>query len=115
MSFLSVTFAGFPVSAYQDSEINYQITANEVQLYNGEIFGTLSPITQNFPRSFDCYTEDYTEISNLAGKIGTFGELVIGGESFSNCYISSLGSIKEVWRGSGHYTYTIKFSKVDQH
>lgn len=115
MSFISITFAGLPVSAYQEYEINYTITAKEVQLYNSDIFGAISPKKQNFPRSFDCYTADYTEISNLADAIGTFGELVIEDESFSDCYILSLGAIREIWRGTGKYTYTIKFSKVDQH
>ncbi len=115
MSFLSVTFAGLPVSAYQDSEINYVIVAKEVQLYKGDYFAALSQKTRTFPRSFDCYTEDYTEISNLVKKIGTFETLTIEGENFSDCYISDLGAIKEIVRGSGKFTYSIKFSKVDQH
>ncbi len=115
MSFLSVTFAGLPVSAYQDTEKNFTVTAKEVQLYKGDIFGAISPKKRSFPRSFDCYTADYNEISDLADAIGTFGELVIDGESFTDCYISSLGAIREIWRGTGKYTYNIKFSKVDQH
>jgi hypothetical protein len=115
MSFISVTFAGLPVSAYQDSEKNYTITAKELQLYKGDIFGAISNKKRDFPRSFDCYTEDYTEISNLADAIGSFNTLVIEGESFTNCYISGFGSIFEIWRGSGKWTYNIKFSKVDQH
>jgi hypothetical protein len=115
MSFLSVTFAGLPVTAYQDTEKNFTVTAKEVQLYNGDFFAAISNKKRDFPRSFDCYTEDYTEISNLADAIGTFGTLVIEGESFPDCYISDLGAIKEIVRGSGKFTYSIKFSKVDQH
>jgi len=112
---IPVTFADLQVSAYQEYEKNYSITAREVQLYKGDLFGAISPVTRDFPRSFDCYTEDYTEISNLADAIGTFGTLVIEGESFPDCYISDLGAIKEIVRGSGKFTYSIKFSKVDQH
>jgi len=115
MSFLSVTFAGLPVTAYQDTEKNITVTAKEVQLYNGDFFAAISNKKRDFPRSFDCYTEDYTEISNLADAIGTFGTLVIEGESFPDCYISGIGGIKEVVRGSGKFVYNIKFSKVDQH
>lgn len=115
MSFISVTFAGLPVSAYQESELNYQITAKELQLYKGDYFAVLSPVKRNFPRAFDCYTEDYSEIDDLADAIGTFGTLVIESESFPDCYISGFGNIKELWRGSGQWTYNIKFSKVDQH
>lgn len=115
MSFISVTFAGLPVSAYQDSELNYQITAKELQLYKGDYFAALSPVKRNFPRAFDCYTEDYSEIDNIADAIGSFGTLVIEGESFPDCYISGFGGITELWRGSGKWVYSIKFSKADQH
>lgn len=115
MTFLSVTFAGLPVTAYQDDEKNYTITAKEVQLYNGDIFGTLSPVKRDFPRAFNCYTDTYSEIYNLADAIGTFGTLVISGESFTNCYISEFVGITELIRGSGKWVYNIKFSKVDQH
>ena len=110
MSFISVTFAGLPVSAYQDSEINYVIVAKEVQLYKGDYFAALSQKTRTFPRSFDCYTEDYTEISNLAKKIGTFETLTIEGENFSDCYISDLELSRKL-SGIRKFTYSIKFSR----
>jgi hypothetical protein len=112
---IPVTFAGLPVSAWQDSEINYAITVKEVQLYSGDIHASLSPKKRSFPRSFDCYTEDYTEIENLVDQIGNFDTLVINGENFADCYISVLGGIKEVVRGSGKFVYNIKFSQADQH
>jgi len=115
MSLISITFAGQLLKAYQKSETNYIITASELQLYNGDIFGTASPKKRNFPRAFDCYTDDYTSITMIANLIGVYGTLVIDGESFTDCYISGLGSIKELWQGTGKYTFNIKFSKVDQH
>ena len=112
---IPVTFAGLPVSAFQDSEINYSITARETLLYSGDLHVSLSPKTRTFPRSFDCYTESYSEITDLADQIGNFDTLVINGSSFLDCYISRLGSIKEVVRGSGKYVYTIQFSQADEH
>ncbi len=113
--FISVTFAGLPVTAYDDGKKSFTITAKEVQLCNGDYFAALSPVKRDFPRSFDCYAASYTEISNLINTIGTFGTLIITGESFTDCYISGLSDIFELRRGSGKYTYTIKFSKADQH
>lgn len=112
---IPVTFAGLPVSVWQEYEKNYSITAREVQLYKGDLFGAISPVTRDFPRAFDCFTEDYSEISNLVSKIGTFGELVIENETYQNCYIAEFGAIREIIRGSGKYTYSIKFSQVDQY
>ncbi len=112
---IPVAFTGLQVSAYQEYEKNYSITTREVQLYKGDIFGAISPVTRDFPRAFDCFTEDYSEISNLVSKIGTFGELVIGNTTYQNCYIAEFGAIREIIRGSGKYTYSIKFSQVDQY
>lgn len=112
---IPVTFAGLPVSVWQEYEKNYSISAKEVQLHCGDIFGAISPVTRDFPRAFDCYTANYDEISNLVSKIGSFGELVIRDETFKNCYIAEFGAIHEIIRGSGKYTYSIKFSQVDQH
>lgn len=115
MTFLSVTFEGLPVSAYDDAERNYTILTNTVRLYSGDIFASVSTKKTDFPRSFECSTDDITEIDNLADKIGVFGVLVIGNETFENCYITALGGIIEVSRGSGIYTYKISFSQADQH
>ncbi len=114
MSFIVITFDSLPVSAYQDYEVNTQITAKEVQLYSGEVFGAVSKTTRDFPLSYDCYTEDIGEYTDLKAKIGYFKTLIIEGVSYTNCYISFLGSRKELIRGSGKYTYKISFSQVDQ-
>jgi hypothetical protein len=115
MSFITITFDGLPVSAYQDYEVNTQINAKEVQLYSGEIFGAVSKTTRDFPLTYDCYTEDIDEYNDLKAKVGYFKTLIVDGVSFTNCYISLLGSRKEIIRGSGKYTYKIAFSQVDQY
>jgi hypothetical protein len=112
---IPVTFADLPVSAWNDSEINYSVTANETVLLSGLVHVTLSPITSNFPLSFQCTTDDYTEIDNLKKMIGSFNTLVVSGTSYSDCYIANLGSIREIIRGSGKYTYSIKFGRADVH
>jgi hypothetical protein len=110
-----ITFASLSVSAYQDSKRDYKIHLKETELYSGDMHVTLSTATSAFPISFDCYTASYTEISALVALIGTFGTLIIDGVSYTYCYISDFGSVFEVVRGSGKYTYSISFGQADQH
>jgi len=109
----SVTFASLPVSVYQAESFGYTINATEAELLSGESHTQLSKNTRPFPREFLCYTEDFSEITNLAAKIGSIETLVINTESFDLCYISGLDKIKEVIDGEGKYTYRIEFSKTD--
>ena len=67
-----VIFAGATVSAYQLNKWGYGIQATQKRLLTGKMHVQLSPYAQNFPRTFQCYTEDYSEITSLAGKIATF-------------------------------------------
>lgn len=115
MSFITLTFDGVTVSAYQESEINTQIKATELPLYAGGYFGAVSSKTRDFPVSYECYIESITEYNTLKAKIGQFKTLVADGVTYTNCYISALGTRKEIIRGSGKYTYKISFSQVDQH
>lgn len=110
---ISVTFGGYTVGAYQASKVSITTTTKETPLLSGDIHASLSSKTQSFPRSFDCYTADYSEIETLEAQIGSFDVLIIDGTSYSNCYISSLGDIHEIRRGSGKYTYSIQFKQAD--
>jgi hypothetical protein len=112
-SIINITFAGLPVSAYQDYEVNTEITAVELPLYSGLTFGAVSTTTRDFPLTYDCYITNLTEYTNLKSRVGAFDTLIIEGVSYTNCYISVLGSRKELIRGSGIYTYKISFSQVD--
>lgn len=114
-SIIDITFAGLPVSAYQDYEVNTEITATEVPLYSGLTFGAVSKTTRNFPLTYDCYTSNITEYTNLQNKVGFYDTLIVSGVSYPNCYISVLGARKNIIRGEGLYTYTISFSQVDIH
>jgi hypothetical protein len=112
---LSYTFDSVPFSVFDIDEYGYQINATVKKLLTSEDFVQLSTVTKPFPQSFECYTTDKTEITNLAAKIGVFGSLVVGSTTYTNCYISELSGIKEVIAGSGKYTYKIGFGKADKY
>ncbi|AAM07155.1 hypothetical protein [Methanosarcina acetivorans] len=110
---MTVTFDGATVNVIGTKSYGYSIIANATQLYNGKTYAELSPETSPFPKEFDCYCTNISEITTLAGKIGSFCTLVIDSDSFTNCYISKLGDIKEVEGDfpTGKWTYTIEFSR----
>jgi len=112
---ITITFAGLPISAYQEPKLKYPVNAKAVTLLSGDIHVSLSSSTKTFPRTYDCYTADYSEITDLAGEIGSFDTLVISGTSYTDCYIAGIDNIYEVVRGSGKWTFTIEFGQADQH
>lgn len=112
---ISITFAGLPISCWQDPNISYTVSKKETTLLSGDAHVSISTKQRSFPRLYKCYTDNYSEISNLVDKIGYFDTLIVAGVSFSNCYIYSLSSIYEVSRGYGKWTYDIEFSQADQH
>lgn len=111
----TVTYTGLPVSAYQKTAMAYNIQAKTSRLLSGDIHVQLSPKAQAFPVTFQCYTEDYDEIEDLAAAIGTFATLIIDNISFTSCYISELKDIKELILDSGKFSYVISFGKADFH
>lgn len=111
----TIVFGLFPVTAYQSGDINYNVQYSETRLLSGDIFVDLSTHTLTFPRKYDCHTDSYTEISDLAALIGTFQTLVIDGVSYQNCYIVQLGGIKELILGSGKYIYNVTFGQADKY
>jgi len=114
MNLIPATFAGAKVPIWQDSGVSYSIDVNEKKLYpSGKLYAKLGTRINSFPRSYDCYSESTSEIDALLSKMGAFGTLVVNGETFINCYISEISDKKELIRGSGKWTYTIKFSQAD--
>lgn len=105
-----VTFDSLPVSVIQEEEISTTWSLNETTLLSGKTYIQANSETK-FGRSFQCYTESYSEISSLLGKIGSAGTLIIDGTSYTNCYISPPFGYKEVIQGSGKYTYSIAFKR----
>lgn len=112
---ISITFAGLPISCWQDPQISYSVSKKETVLLSGDVHVSLSTKKRSFPRTYKCYTNNYSDISALRDHIGSFDTLIISGVSYSDCYISGLSSIFEVSRGSGKWTYDIEFSQADQH
>lgn len=105
---MTVTFDGLPVSVLQEHEIAINAGFSETTLLSGKTYIQASG-EQRFARSYECYTEDFTEISDLLAKLGTAATLDIDSISYDNCYISPPISYRELIKGSGKYTYTISF------
>lgn len=112
----TLTFQGVTIQVYQATDYAYDIQSKVSRLYSGELYVNLSTLDPSiFPRSFLCHTDAFSEITAVAALIGTFGDLVLDGTTYSDCYISSLSNVKELISGSGKYTYSISFGKADQH
>lgn len=111
----TITFAGLTIYAYNQADISYDVQVSETVALTGDLVVALSSKTRAFPRSFDCYTEDYTDISSIAAKIGVFDTLTVGSVSFSDCYISGFEGIKEAIKNSGKWKFSLKFGKADVH
>jgi hypothetical protein len=111
----TLTFQGVTIQCYQASDYAYDIQTSAKRLYSGEIYANVSAVTSIFPRSFSCHTDAFSEISAVAALIGSFGDLVIDGTTYSDCYISSLSNVKELIAGSGKFTFSVSFGKADQH
>lgn len=105
---ITVTFGGYPVSVLQKKEVSVDAPFSETTLLSGETYIQASSTTK-FARSYECYTEDFTEITALLGLIGTKQTLVINGTSYTNCYLKPPLAYEELIEGSGKYTYTISF------
>jgi hypothetical protein len=112
---LAVTFGGVTVSAWQDGKVGYSRASKVTTLLSGNLFGSQSPKVTSFPRSFDCYTEDHTEIEALVGKMVGYHTLSINGTNYTNCEIVDISNEHEVTRDSGKWVYSIEFQQVDHH
>jgi len=117
---ISMSFDGISFDCYQDPELDYSTHGKETLLYSGDTHVSLGSKVVSFPRSYLCYTESFTVITSLIAKMAakTFGTLTVGSETFTDCYIyhnSGIGAVHEVTRGSGKWTYTMKFGQADQY
>ncbi|TGC08132.1 hypothetical protein [Methanolobus halotolerans] len=101
-------FDGSTVSVIRETEISVDVPFKETTLLSGKVHIQASA-EQRFSRTFECYTEDFSEISTLLEKLGSSGTLVIDSDSYTSCYIVPPLRYKEVIKGSGKYTYTITF------
>jgi hypothetical protein len=111
----TLTFQGVTIQVYQASDFAYDIQKKAERLYSGEVYTSISDVTSFFPRTFQCHTDLWSEITAVAALIGTYGTLIIDGTSYTNCYISSFGNIKNLIDGTGKYSYSISFGKSDHY
>ena len=58
--------------------------------------------------SFSCFTDTYSNVSNLFAKVGAVYSLVIGSEAARTCYISSWSEIEDP---PGWWKYTVGFEE----
>jgi len=58
--------------------------------------------------SFDCFTDTYSDVSNLWAKVGAVYSLVIGSEAARNCFISGWSEIEDP---PGWWQYRINFKE----
>jgi hypothetical protein len=112
----TLSFGGVTIQCYQASDYAYDVQTKATRLYSGEQYVNISSLTPSiFPRSFLCHTDAASEITAIAAKIGSFGNLVLDGTTYANCYISSMSAIKELIAGSGKYSFSISFGKADHY
>ena len=58
--------------------------------------------------SFDCFTDTYSDVSNIFAKVGLVKSLVIGSEAARNCSISSWSEIEDP---PGWWRYVVNFKE----
>lgn len=107
---MATTFDGATFSPIKIPKKNVDFSFNETTLLSGKV-SIQDSSEQKFSRTYECYTEDLSEITTLLGKIGTKGDLVDGTETVTNCKIAPPFTYKEVLWDSGKYTYTITFKR----
>ncbi|MDP2217407.1 MAG: hypothetical protein Q8J68_08985 [Methanolobus sp.] len=105
---MAVSFDSVALSVIKEAEITVDAPFKQTTLLSGKVYVQASP-EQMFARTFECYTEDFTEISDLLGKLGSSATLVIDSESFTTCFIAPPIRYKELIKGSGKYAYNINF------
>jgi hypothetical protein len=95
--------------------ILYSVSGNFV---NGETITDTnggSATTASTPTIQNISSGTPNEITDIRDALLTYNTLVVDGVSYSNCYISSFGKIKELVSGHGVYKYFIEFDQVDCH
>lgn len=103
-----ITFDGQVLSNASTFDDDPGIQIKKTKLYNGKQRIDASPETV-FEPTFTCYTEDYSEITNIRSKIGLPKTLVIDGVSYLKCYIDN--PFKQKMYSPGKWTYTISFTQ----
>lgn len=102
---MAITFDSLELKNPEPFERDWGVQTNETKLYSGKTAVQASAETR-LAVTFKCYTETYTDISNLRAKIGAPYTLSIDGTNYTQCYITSFK--EEEW-SSGKYNYEVEF------
>jgi len=104
---MSVTFDGIALQNPELFEEGYGIETNQTTLLNGKRTAQISTETA-LEVSFTCNTDAEHHVTDLRGKIGTFGDLVVDGTTWTGCYIHKFSKRH---LGGGNLEYTVEFKQ----
>ena len=104
----TVTFDGVELKDVAPFDINLDVTTNVTVLLSGKRSVQTSTET-GLMVAFECYTEDYSDITALIAKIGYKATLVIDGTSYTNCAIAGNPKPRITQRLPGKWWYSISF------
>jgi hypothetical protein len=86
---VNVRFDGMLLWDAEPWEMGFEPRVSELALLTGRTI-IQAATTYGLGISFRCNPTSYTEITNLRGKFGKEGILVVDGTTLSKCYISGL-------------------------
>lgn len=102
---MAVLFDSVELKDPERFERDWGVQINETKLYSGKTAVQSSAQTR-LAVAFKCFTETYTDISNLKAKIGSPYTLAIDGTNYTKCYINSFA--EREWF-TGKYEYDVSF------
>ena len=86
---VNVSFDGMTLWDAEPWEMSYEPRVSELTLLTGRTI-IQACTTYGLGISFRCNPTSYTEITNMRGKFGKEGSLIVAGATLSKCYISGL-------------------------
>jgi hypothetical protein len=108
---VTATFAGIslPNAVYSGGEI--EILQSRTVLHSGKIAVDIGTIPAN-RKSFTCMSNEKTLYTSLYNLIGTKGTLVMDGETYMKCYISSMSDSRIIGDGTKRlYQWDLSFEQ----
>lgn len=104
----TITFDGLTLSNPEPWSMTYRPNVKEHMLLTGRTI-LQTATTYGLAIGFKCHTESYSEITNVIGKFGKIGTLVLDGASFTDCAIFNFSVEQFV---TGKYEYEVGFYKM---
>lgn len=110
----TVTFAGVTLKNWQTPKKTLTRDVKETELISENLHVARSSKIDQFPKKFQCYADDNTEMVAVEALISAdYSTLTINGTSYPNCYVYQISDIWEMTEGSGKWSYTIEFRQAD--